>query len=196
MYLPIRLAALLLPLSLSLPAQAQTPDFSGAWVAAVCPSGAKSNAAACANFVLELRQRDGQVCGAHMYASADYAQMEEGAAPSLNVMLAPGSAADALVRGAGIVVTNVSGQPQRLNIELALENGALSWKRLDTPPGKVLLPRTARFSKAGSRTLFAPLFEQELRAACDHVFDLAAAQKAAPIPGSEARAVPPVPAPR
>lgn len=159
---------LLLALALMSPAFASAHgEFEGAWVAAICPSGADRNAGECANFVLELMEKDGKLCGAHMFATAGAARIDEGTAPSLTADIADGAAT-------GIAVSSLTPTPIRMRITLTLDKGTLRWKRLDSPSGDTLLPLNARLVKARSRTLFAPLFEQELRAACTYVFNLAA----------------------
>lgn len=146
-------------------------DFNGAWVASICPSGAQRSAGECANFVLELMEKDGKLCGSHMFATAGAARIDEGAAPSLTADLVESGEG-----AAGTAVSNLSATPVRMRVELKLDKGALRWTRIDNPSGDHLLPKTARLKRSNKRTLFAPLFEQELRAACTYVFNLAAAQ--------------------
>lgn len=183
---PMRLSTFIfLLLLLPLPAFAHD-DFNGAWVAWICPSGVERSSGQCANFVLELMEKEGKVCGSHMFASAGAEQIEEGAAPSLtaDVDAAAGAAS-------GSAISNFGRSPVRMRVELKLDNGALRWKRLDSPSGEYLLPKNARLIKSKKRTLFAPLFEQELRAACTYVFNVAAAQAAAAaVPGSQGQAAP------
>lgn len=178
---PILLACLLAPLH----AGAQQ-GYGGAWVATICPSGADRNAGQCANFVLELMEKDGKVCGSHMYATAGAARIDEGAAPSLTADIA-GDAAT------GVAVSTLASTPVRMRIELRLDNGALRWKRLESPAGDYLLPLNARLTRSRSRTLLAPVIEQELRAACNYVFNLAAVQSEPAIPGSQGQGVPAAP---
>ena len=169
-----------------IPAAARA-DFNGAWVATICPSGVARNSGQCANFVLELMEKDGKLCGTHMYATAGADRIDEGGAPSLTADIADG-------RAAGTVVSTLGATPVRAKIALKAEGDALHWERVDNPSGEHLLPKRARLTRAGKRTLFAPLFEQELRAACTYVFNLAAAARAADeIPGSRGGAAPSVP---
>lgn len=176
----ILVASLLAPLS----AWAEA-GYNGAWIAWICPSGVERSSGLCANFVLELMEKDGKLCGSHMFATAGAARIDEGGAPSLT--------ADIDSRGSGasgIAVSTLSPTPLRMRVELTLDNGALRWKRLDSPSGDHLLPLNARLTKSKSRTLLAPVFEQELRAACAHVFNSAAVQAASTIPGSQGQGVP------
>jgi hypothetical protein len=178
----MRLPALLLPLMLlPHPVSASNEVFDGAWVAWICPSGVERSSGQCANFVLELMEKDGKLCGAHMFATAGAARIDEGAAPSLIADVLNGSAA-------GIVISSLTASPIRMRVELTMDNGVLSWKRLESPPGDYLLPRNARLTKAKSRTLLAPVYEQELRAACSYVFNIAAREAADGV--GAARAVP------
>jgi hypothetical protein len=175
-------AALLFPL----PGLAHE-DFNGAWVGWICPSGVERSSGQCANFVLELMEKEGKLCGSHMFAAAGAEQIEEGAAPSLTGDIADGTAT-------GTAISTFGAAPVRMRVELKLDNGALRWQRFDSPSGDYLLPKNARLTKSKSRTLFAPLFEQELRAACTYIFNLAAAQAAPALPGSQGQAAPAAPA--
>jgi predicted dehydrogenase len=182
---PLALFAACCLLAPSSPARA---DFTGAWVGTICPGGADRSAGQCANFVLELIERDGKVCGAHMYATPGAERIDEGAAPSVTADLADGVAT-------GIAVSGLGPTPVRIPVALQIENGTLRWQRLESPPGDYLLPRNARLTRSKSRTLFAPLFEQELRAACTYVFNLAAQQRQAASPAASGGSAPtPVPA--
>lgn len=161
-------------------------DFSGAWVAWLCPNGVQRDSGRCSNFVLELHQRDGRLCGAHFFATAGAERVDEGMAPSVMGEIANGTA----------TVTTISTRanpPVRVRVEMKKANGALQWLRLDNPSGDYLLPQSTRLTRSRSKTLFAPLFEQELKAACLSAFTIAAenaakreqAEKAAPAPEEE-----------
>lgn len=159
------LAAILLAPA-SLPAMAQGTDFSGAWVAWLCPNGVTRDSGKCSNFVLELHQREGRLCGAHFYATAGAARVDEGAAPSITGDIEEGTASVVTVSGRAV-------PPVRVRAEMKMVNGALQWKRLENPSGDYLLPMSTRLTRSRSKTLFAPVFEHELKAACLSVFTMA-----------------------
>jgi hypothetical protein len=165
-------ALLLLPLA---PAFAQSDDFSGAWIASICPAGLQRDSGKCSSFVLELHQKDGKLCGAHSFATAGAERIDEGAAPSITGDIANGVAH-------ATVVSTRAGRQTRVPVEMKKINGALQWQRLQTPPGDYLLPASSRLSKAKSKTLFAPVFEQELKAACSSAFAMADQEAAPPQP--------------
>lgn len=152
-------------------------DFSGAWVAWLCPADAKRDSGKCSNFVLELHQQQDKLCGAHFFATAGAARTDEGAAPSISGNIDGDTATIITVSGRG-------SPPARVQAEIKIRNGALQWQRLENPAGDYLFPYTARMTKAKSRTLFAPAFEQELKAACASVFTMAreGVPQAAPAP--------------
>ncbi len=170
----MRLSFLLVFLVLfpSMPAFAGEADFSGAWVAWLCPAGVKRDSGKCSNFVLELHQKDDKLCGAHFFATAGAANIDEGAAPSLMGQIANGTAS----------VTAISSRaspPVRLRAEIKRVDGGLQWRRLDEPPGDYLLPLHTRLTKSKSRTLFAPIFAQQLDAACASAFTMIDGRNAA-----------------
>ncbi|RJF97401.1 hypothetical protein [Noviherbaspirillum saxi] len=160
------------------PAAVADDDFSGAWVASLCPPGVQRESGQCANFVLELHQQDDRLCGAHLFSTAGAERIDEGAAPSIS-----GEISNGVVNAIAI-----SGRaPIRVRAEIRKSGATLQWLRQDNPRGDYLLPPSARLTKARKKTLFAPLFEQELKAACSSVFAMAAeaaarqkAQQAAP----------------
>lgn len=153
-------------------------DYAGAWVATLCPAKEQPSSGKCSNFVLELLQQESRVCGAHVFATAGAAQMDEGPAPSVVGEVASGTAN-------GVVVSGRGTPPARLQVELALRDGALYWKRLDNPPGDHLLPRKAKLTRAKGKTLFAPFFMQELQAMCSLHFNAVRQQEPPrPAPGS------------
>ena len=164
----MRLAILspLLLLAPALPAIAQPNDFSGAWVAWLCPNGATRDSGKCSNFVLELHQKEGRLCGAHFFATAGASRVDEGAAPSITGEIANDTASVITVSGRAV-------PPVRVRAEMRMVNGALQWKRLENPSGDYLLPMNTRLTRSRSKTLFAPVFEHELRAACSSAFTMA-----------------------
>lgn len=159
------LAALLLP-AFAMPAFAQPTDFSGAWVAWLCPNGATRDSGKCSNFVLELHQKGGRLCGAHFFSTAGASRVDEGAAPSITGEIADDTASIVTVSGR-------ASPPVRVRAEMRMVNGGLQWKRLENPSGDYLLPMNTRMTRSRSKTLFAPVFEHELRAACSSAFTMA-----------------------
>lgn len=150
-------------------------DFSGAWVAWLCPSGAQRDSGQCSNFVLELFQKNDKLCGAHMFATAGAARMDEGAAPSITGDIENGAATI-------VAISSRALPPVHVRVEMKKLNGALQWQRLESPPGDYLLPLSTSLTKARSKTLFAPVFAQELKAACSSVFAVATERSSPQVP--------------
>lgn len=146
-------------------------DFSGAWVAWICPSGVQRDSGKCSNFVLELHQKGDQLCGAHFFSTAGAERIDEGMAPSV---LGDISNDVATV----VAMSTRTNPPVKVRVEMKKSNGMLHWIRLEHPKGDYLLPNAARMSKSKSKTLFAPVFEQELKAACASAFVMAAEEAA------------------
>lgn len=146
-------------------AHAAEEDISGVWVASICPADVQRDSGKCSSFVLELHQQGGKLCGAHLFSTAGAERIDEGAAPSLTGDMT----------GASARVTVVSGRsPVRVPAELKKAGNMLQWVRLESPKGDYLLPPSARLAKSKKKTMFAPMFEQELKAACSSVFAMAA----------------------
>lgn len=164
------LAALFL-LAPHVTASAEAADFSGAWVAWLCPKDVQRDSGKCSNFVLELHQKDGRLCGAHFFATAGAARIDEGAAPSLLGDIANGTAS-------AVAISSRATPPVRLRVEMKMANGTLQWQRLENPPGDYLLPMQTRLTRSRNKTLFAPVFEHELKAACASAFTMAAERAA------------------
>jgi len=158
------------------PALAQQ-GFGGVWTATLCAKGAQREAGECSTFVLELKEQDGKLCGSHMFATPGARRIDEGAAPSLTADIA-----EHVARGA--IISNMGGRPVRVRVELQLDGRHLRWQRLDSPKGDYLLPRAASLSRSPKPTLLAPLFAQELRAACNYIFNLPTVRRDGPVPGS------------
>lgn len=169
----------LLTLAPFTPALADDSDFSGAWVAWLCPSGVQRDSGMCSNFVLELHQKDNRLCGAHFFSTAGAERIDEGMAPSLTGDVAGGVANV-------VAVSTRAARPVRVRVEMKKVNGALQWLRLETPAGDYLLPHSSRLTRSKSKTLFAPIFEQELKAACSSAFTMAAQNTPAGQPPAEA----------
>jgi hypothetical protein len=179
---------LLLPLFLLSPVAPvfASDDFSGAWVAWICPSGVQRDSGKCSNFVLELHQKGDQLCGAHFFSTAGAERIDEGAAPSVLGDISNGVATV-------VAMSTRTNPPVKVRVEMKKSNGMLHWIRLEQPAGDYLLPKSTRMSRSKSKTLFAPVFEQELKAACASAFVMAAeetAKRAREAPSSVA----PVPA--
>lgn len=160
----MRLPVLPILLSLALPclpamAADDENDFGGVWVATICPPGIRNDPAHCAHFVLELFQKEGKLCGSHVFATAGAGQMDEGGTPSIVGNVADGAAHVVAQSGRGR-------PPARMQVELKIVNDRLQWKRLEDPPGDYLLPSLALLNKSKSKTMFAPSFAQQLEAAC------------------------------
>lgn len=177
----LRTLAPLFLLALAASARAQAPDYSGAWQGWLCPEGLKRDSGKCSSFVLELHQKDGRLCGAHTFSTADASRVDEGGAPSVSGEV-KGETAD-------IMVTSTLGKtPVRVRAALRRAGRALQWQRLDAPQGDYLLPQTARLTKARKKSLFAPLFEQELQAICLQAFTIAEQNAAGQQQGEPAQA--------
>ena len=162
-------------------------DFSGAWVAWLCPSGVQRDSGKCSNFVLELHQKDDQLCGAHFFSTAGAERIDEGMAPSVLGEIANDVATV-------VAMSTRATPPVKVRVELKKSNGMLHWIRLENPSGDYLLPQATRMSKSKSKTLFAPVFEQELKAACASAFVMAA-EEAAKKSAAAAQNAPSAPAP-
>lgn len=161
-------------------------DFSGAWVAWICPSGVQRDSGKCSNFVLELHQKDDQLCGAHFFSTAGAERIDEGMAPSVLGEIANDVATV-------VAMSTRTTPPVKVRVEMKKSGGMLHWIRMEHPPGDYLLPKATRMSKSKSKTLFAPVFEQELKAACASAFVMAAeaaAKKSREAPASAAAPAP------
>lgn len=149
------LTLLLTPYTL---AASDDKDFSGAWTGWQCPAGVTSQSGKCANFVLEIFQKENQICGSHVYATAGAQQIDEGGAPSIS-----GTVTDGV---ASVMVESGKAPPIQIQAELSLSGGKLRWKRLDSPEGNYLLPLSAQLTRSKHGTLLHPFFEQRLKAVC------------------------------
>ncbi|HEY8605778.1 MAG TPA: hypothetical protein VIM12_01530 [Noviherbaspirillum sp.] len=165
LHAPPALLALSL-LAAAFPARADTSDFSGAWQAWLCPEGVQRESGKCSTFVLELHQKGERLCGVHTFSTADATRVDEGVAPSLS-----GTMSDEV---ATVTVTSTFGRaPVPVKAELRRTGATLQWLRLDAPKGDFLLPQKARLTRAKKKSLFAPLFAQELQAVCLSAFNAA-----------------------
>ena len=154
---------LLLTLALlTLPAAYAEGQFAGVWTADVCAKGVKAEPGKCSQFVLELFQRQNKLCGSHLFATPSASLMDEGAIPSVSGNIADETAAVA-------VTSSHSKAPGGVQAELKLSHGTLLWKRLDKAERDELLPVTAQFTRSRHKTLMAPVYAQQLAAACSQV---------------------------
>lgn len=175
------LPAVLLAVLACRPGLAGAQDFSGSWTAWICPPGVASGPEKCSSFVLAMYQKGDRLCGSHLFATVGAHQIDEGGLPSLSGTVSGTSAA--------IQVESVrDATPIRVKAELTLDQGRLRWHRLEDPPGEYLLPMSARLGKSRHASLFNPVFEQRLEAACWHLLNPPQGEK----PG-ERIAPPPVP---
>ena len=155
----------LLSFAVLLPAASAEGNFAGVWTAAVCPRGVAAEPGKCAQFVLELFQKQGKLCGSHIFATAGAGMVDEAVNPS-----APSVNGDVTDDTASVsIASSRSKAPGGVQAELKLVRGHLQWRRLDKPGRDELLPAAAQFSRSRHKTLMAPMFAQQLAAACSLV---------------------------
>lgn len=162
-----RLPLILLPVLFTIAAPACRADgpFAGVWTANVCPRGVAAEPGKCSQFVLELYQKQGKVCGSHVFATAGAGMVDETPNPG-----APSVSGDAADDTATVnVASSRSKAPGGVQAELKLARGTLQWKRLDKPGRDDLLPPAAQFTRSRHKSLMAPVFAQQLAAACSLV---------------------------
>ncbi len=163
----MRLTVLYALLMTSLSAMAADEgQFSGAWVAWICPAGTQYDPVKCANLVLELQQKHDRLCGAHVFATAGARQLDEGPSPSLTGIVSNGTA----------IVSVESGRaspPLKVKVEIKLARGGLQWRRLENPEGDYLLPLSAHLSKSKHGSLLHPVLGQRLEASCAAILNAA-----------------------
>jgi hypothetical protein len=153
---------------------AQHGDFNGSWIALLCPPGAAGQLERCSSFVITLFQKQDKLCGSHLFATAGAEQMDEGGLPSIVGRISSGNAT--------VTVESIRASPPvRLKADLKLDHGLLRWQLMANGEGNYLLPLSAQLSKAKRGTLFHPLFEQRLNAACSQVLN-AVEDEASPAP--------------
>jgi hypothetical protein len=162
-------------------ASAQSAEFAGSWSAWICPAGAQPEGGKCSSFVLVLHQKQDKLCGTHVFATAGARAMDEGGVPSVSGTVADGTAGVVIESGRSSPGTKVPGELK------AGSRSGLQWKRLENPKGDYLLPASAQFTKSRSGSMFSPVFEQRVKAACTAQLNAAvdAAPSAAP-PGPPA----------
>lgn len=161
----IPFAALCLPLV----CQAAGADFSGAWTGWSCPPGARPSSGKCASFVLTLYQKEDQVCGSHLYATAGAGSLDEGGIPSF-VGAVSGDAVDGIIESGRAAGT-------RIRVELKMTGDRLQWKRLESPDADYLLPNSMLLTKAKRGNMLHPVFAQRLSATCAATLDRALQEK-------------------
>jgi hypothetical protein len=158
------LSGLLLLLLACRPGLAGAQDFNGSWTAWICPPGVAAGPEKCSSFVLALYQKEDRLCGSHLFATVGARQIDEGGLPSLAGTIAGTSAVIS-------VESVLSAPPVQMKVELSLEQGRLRWRRLENPPGDYLLPMSARLSRSQHASLFNPVVEQRLAAACSQLLN-------------------------
>ncbi|WP_040039460.1 hypothetical protein [Noviherbaspirillum autotrophicum] len=145
-------------------------DFSGVWTALVCPSGVKNDPARCGHFVLELFQKQDKLCGSHLIATPDAAQMDDGAGGAGGTGGGPTLTGTVAADKATVTVAgNRGASPAGVQAELTLGRGTLQWHRLDKPARNDLLPVNVRLTKSRAKTFLNPVFAQQLSAACSMI---------------------------
>jgi hypothetical protein len=143
----------------------QNRELGGAWIAWLCPPGIQNDPGKCSSFVLELFQKQDKLCGAHVFATAGAGQLDEGAAPSLTGTITDGIAVV-------VVQSSRATPPIQVRVELSRVEDRLQWRRLEEPAGDYLLPLSTQLKKSRHGTLFSPIFENNLRAACAAIFNV------------------------
>jgi len=140
-------------------------DFSGSWTGWSCPPGTRPSSGQCASFVLTLYQKEAQICGSHLYATAGAGSLDEGGIPSFT----------GKVKGDAIDGTIESGRSAgtRIRIALKMAGDRLQWKRLESPDADYLLPNSMLLSKAKRSNILHPVFAQRLSAICSATLDRA-----------------------
>lgn len=172
--------AFTIPFAIALPTAQAEGNFAGVWTAAVCPRGVAAAPGQCSQFVLELYQKQGKLCGAHVFATAGAGMVDEAANPSTPSVSGEvsdtgeggdtGNASNGSDHKATVyVASSRSKAPRGVEAELKLSRGMLLWKRLDKPGRDELLPLAAQFTRSRHKTLMAPMFAQQLAAACSLV---------------------------
>jgi uncharacterized protein YecT (DUF1311 family) len=138
--------------------------FAGAWTARMCPAGVAQNPEKCASFDIFLYQKEGQLCGAHTFATANASRLDEGGAPSIIGKL-DGLEAD---------VTAQSGRsdpPVRMRVRMSLAKNRLHWKMVGMEPsqggtGEYLIPEDVWLSST-FESVFSEDFAAELETVCE-----------------------------
>jgi hypothetical protein len=161
--------AVLRPICLLLLLCACTPalaaNFNGSWTGYVCPKPGMNDRARCSSFSIRLFERNGRVCGSHVFATAGAREMDEGGTPSL-LATHDGDNVNGTVESAR------SSPPVRLAFTLAAADQELRWQLTNNPPGDYLLPRSMTMRRTRGSGLLSPLFEQRLSAACSAYLDM------------------------
>jgi len=142
------------------PSDAKEPisRFEGSWSVWLCPAGVAQSADNCARFELYIYESNGELCGAHAFASAGASRVDEGSAPSIVGKVAGYSADVAITSGR-------ADPPVTLHARLTRSGTRLRWKRLDAPLGDYLIPEDVWLSR-NKGPLFSSDFAYELRKAC------------------------------
>ena len=138
--------------------------FAGAWTAWMCPAGVAHIPEKCANFAIFLYQKEGQLCGAHTFATANATRLDEGEAPSIIGKL-EGLEADVTAQ------SSRSDPPARMRVQMSLSKNRLLWKMVGMEPsqggtGEYLIPEDVWLSRTFER-VFSKDFAVDLKTACE-----------------------------
>lgn len=163
MRLPL-LLSLLAPLT-TFAASAFPGPFTGAWTGHVCPLAGMNDLSRCSSFFLQLYQKNGRLCGTHLFATAGAKQMDEGGTPSILAQLEDRSAR-------GEVESTRASPAMRIPVTLLVEAGELRWQRTENPPGDYLLPRSITLTRSQKGSMLSASFEQRLAASCSAYLDM------------------------
>ena len=140
------------------------PAFAGAWTAWMCSAGVAHTPEKCANFAIFLYQKEGQLCGAHTFATANATRLDEGEAPSI-IGKPNGLEADVTAQ------SSRSDPPVRMRVRMSLAKNRLHWKMVGLAPsqggtGEYLIPEDVWLSRTFER-VFSKDFAAELKTACE-----------------------------
>ena len=138
--------------------------FVGAWTAWMCPAGVAHDPEKCGNFGIFLYQKEGRLCGAHTFATANASRLDEGGAPSIIGKL-NGLEADATVQ------SGRSDPPVRMRVRMSLAKNTLHWKIVGMEPshggtGEYLIPEDVWLTST-FEPVFSEDFAAELKTACE-----------------------------
>jgi uncharacterized protein YecT (DUF1311 family) len=148
-----------------LPRQSQDqPTFAGGWDVWMCPAGVARDPEKCANFSIFLYEKAGQLCGAHIFATANASRLDEGGAPSI---IGKSSGLEATV----IAESSRSDPPVRLHVRMGLEKNRLHWEVISAEPseggsGEYLIPADVWLTRT-LEPVFSDEFAAELKTACE-----------------------------
>jgi uncharacterized protein YecT (DUF1311 family) len=142
----------------------EQPTFAGGWTAWMCPPGAAHDPEHCASFEIFLYEKEGQLCGAHIFATANATRLDEGGAPSIIGKL-NGPEADMIAQ------SGRSDPPVRMRVRMSLAKNGLHWKMVGMEPsqggsGEYLIPEDVWLHSTFEH-VFSEEFATELKTACE-----------------------------